>query len=536
MSEKKILNRRKFLSLTGLGTASFLTGGFSSLIACKKSDSYLNGQKNHDLANGNQAFSPDTEIALKATQADIPIMPGNPTSVWKYDGELISGNPVNLQNLEGSYLGPVIRARKGQKVRIRFINDIPEESIIHWHGLHVPSRMDGHPRDVIRQGNTYVYEYEVKNRAGTYWYHPHPHGRTGPQVNQGLAGFFLVSDDEEDAVGLPQGKFDVPLVIQDRTFDSNNQFVYLQRGMMGRMNEMEGFLGNRILVNGTPELELPVSTRVYRLRLLNGSNSRIYKLAWENGEPLVVIGTDGGLLEKPINRQYVMLGPGERIELWADFSAHPAGSEMALLSLPFDAGMTGGGMMGRGMMGRQPTGGESLPNGAKFTVLKVKVVQAENENLILPEWLSNVDRYVPEHAANYGNPRTFRLSMRHMTWTINGRTFQMEKVANDEVVQLDTLEIWEFINEGGSMGMMGMMQMPHPMHLHGLQFQVLERENVTHNGYVDEGWKDTVLLMPGERVKLLVKFEDFTGLYLYHCHNLEHEDMGMMRNYLVQGT
>jgi blue copper oxidase len=527
--EKKV-NRREFLYLSGIGAASLLTGDSSSMIGCKKSDSTTDSQIiTLNKTQGKSEFIPDIEIGLKATRTEVPILPGDPTRAWIYQGAVLKGSPEALQKIEGSYLGPIIRARKGQKVRIRFNNNIPEESIIHWHGLHVPSRMDGHPRDVIRQGDTYMYEYEVKNRAGTYWYHPHPHGRTGPQVNQGLAGFFLVSDDEEESVGLPQGKFDVPLVIQDRTFDRNNQFVYLQRGMMGRMNEMEGFLGNRILVNGKPDFELPVSTRVYRLRLLNGSNSRIYKLAWENGEPLVVIGTDGGLLEKPIDRQYVMLGPGERIELWADFSAHPVGSEMALLSLPFDAGM-----MGRGMMGRQPTGGESLPNGAKFIVLKVKVVQAENEHLILPDWLSNVDRYAPEHAANYGNPRTFRLSMQHMTWIINGRTFQMEKVANDEIVQLNTLEVWEFINESSSMGMMGMMQMPHPMHLHGLQFQVLERENVTHNGYADEGWKDTVLLMPGERVKLMVKFEDYDGLFLYHCHNLEHEDMGMMRNYFVQ--
>jgi FtsP/CotA-like multicopper oxidase with cupredoxin domain len=356
MKEKSKLNRREFLYLTGLGTASILTGGRGSLTAYKKSDSYLNGQKIRDLANGNQAFSPDIEISLSATQADVPILSGNSTRVWKYEGELISGDPISLQNLEGSYLGPIIRARKGQKVRIHFNNNISEESIIHWHGLHVPSRMDGHPRDVIGQDDTYTYEYEVKNRAGTYWYHPHPHGRTGPQVNKGLAGLFLVSDDEEGAVGLPQGKFDVPLVIQDRTFDRNNQFVYLQRGMMGRMNEMEGFLGNRILVNGKPDFELPVSTRAYRLRLLNGSNSRIYKLAWDNGEPLVVIGTDGGLLEKPITRQYVMLGPGERIEVWADFSTSPVGSELALVSLPFDTGMSGGGLMGRGMMRRHPTG------------------------------------------------------------------------------------------------------------------------------------------------------------------------------------
>ncbi len=529
MSNKREFNRRKFLRLTGLGAASILTGGLGSLMACKKSGSYADGQITGELANGGQTFFPDTEIALKAAQADIPILSGNPTRVWRYEGELISGDPGSLQNLEGSYLGPIIRVRKGQRMRIRFTNDIPEKSIIHWHGLHVPSQMDGHPRDVIRQGDTYAYEFEVKNHAGTYWYHPHPHGRTGPQVNQGLAGLFFVTDAEEEAAGLPQGKFDIPLVFQDRTFDRDNQFVYLQGGMMGRMDEMTGFLGDRILVNGKPDFELPVSTRVHRLRILNGSNSRIYKLAWGHGEPLVVIGTDGGLLERPASRPYVMLGPGERIEVWADFSTFPVGSETDLVSLPFDAGMMGG-----GMMGRRPAEGEPLSNGSQFTVFKVKVVQAENEHLILPERLSHVDRMAAEQAVNLDNPRTFRLSMRHMIWTINGRTFQMEKVANDEIVDLNTLEVWEFINEGGSMGMMGMMQMPHPMHLHGLQFQVLGRENVMHNGYMDEGWKDTVLLMPGERVKLLVKFEDFTGLYLYHCHNLEHEDLGMMRNYLVR--
>ena len=123
--------------------------------------------------------------------------------------------------------------------------------------------------------------------------------------------------------------------------------------------------------------------------------------------------------------------------------------------------------------------------------------------------------------------------MRHMTWTINGRTFRMEEVASEEMVKMDTLEVWEFINEGGGMGMMGMMNMPHPIHLHGKQFQIIERSGVMHEGYVDKGLKDTVLLMPGERIKLLVRFEDYPGLFLYHCHNLEHEDMGMMRNYYI---
>jgi FtsP/CotA-like multicopper oxidase with cupredoxin domain len=119
-----------------------------------------------------------------------------------------------------------------------------------------------------------------------------------------------------------------------------------------------------------------------------------------------------------------------------------------------------------------------------------------------------------------------------MQWTINGRIFQMENVADDEIVQLGSTEIWEFNNTGG--GMMNMMNMPHPIHLHGKQFRVIERSGVMHEGYVDEGWKDTVLLMPGERIRILVDFNDYPGLFLYHCHNLEHEDMGMMRNYFVK--
>ena len=154
----------------------------------------------------------------------------------------------------------------------------------------------------------------------------------------------------------------------------------------------------------------------------------------------------------------------------------------------------------------------------------------------MPERLSTIKRYTQADAVNGKAPKRFHLVMRHMAWTINGRTFRMEQVAAEERVGLNSLEVWEFISDSGGMGMMGGMAMPHPIHLHGMQFQVLQRRGVTHEGYVDEGWKDTVLLMPGERVRLLVRFGDYPGLFLYHCHNLEHEDMGMMRNYLVKNS
>lgn len=549
MSYSKQVKRRDFLRWAGLGVITVLTGGAAAgLSACTPTSAGA-----IEPTPGQNSFTPDVELALRAVQAEVEIRPGQPTRVWSYQGEVLKGDPAALQSLTGSYLGPIIRARRGQKFRIHFTNKLPAESIIHWHGLRVPDTADGHPRHAIKPDQTYIYEFEVHNRASTYWFHPHPHGQTGRQVNQGLAGLFLVTDEEEAAAGLPTPAYDLPLVIQDRVFDADNQFVYLAGGMM---DQMMGFLGQDILVNGQPNFALPVATRTYRLRLLNGSNSRIYKLAWEDGTPLTVIASDGGLLEKPVQRAYVTLAPGERVELWADFSAYQVGTELQMQSLVFsgaEAGMMGG--MGQGMMGGMEhnmdgmgqgmMGGmmnAALPNGAPFSVFTVRVERKETETLRLPEQLAVLEPPRLEQAVNSDKPRLFRLFMNNMNWTLNGRMFEMEGVSAEETVKLNTTEVWEFVNEPGQGGMMADF-MAHPMHLHGVQFRILERQVASPQaadwksvsaGYVDDGWKDSFLIMPGERVKVLLKFEDYAGLFLYHCHNLEHEDMGMMRNYLVQ--
>ena len=517
-----MLNRRQFFQRTGAGALSLMSGGLGSLLAPPFVSA--KGKTGND-------FDPDLEISMISYRTQIPIFPGSPTRVWSYKGQVLKGDQARLINIDSSYLGPIIRVNRGEKIRINFINDVPDETIVHWHGLHVPAVMDGHPRFVIPQGKEYNYEFEVRNRAGTYWDHPHPHGRTGPQVYRGLAGLFIVSDDEEKAAGLPSGPYDIPLVIQDRLFDASNQLVYSSGNMW---DKMDGFLGDRILVNGQPDFNLPVATRAYRLRILNGSNSRIYKLAWQDGTPLTIVGTDGGLLEKPVDRKNVFLSPGERIDLWADFSSYPVGSETSLISLPFDVGMMGNGRMAHGKMGgRVLDNAQVLANGAGLSILKIKVNRKEKAEFSVPQRLSHIERYNAKDAVNFENPRTFRLSLEEMIWKINGRTFEMEEVADEEVVQLGSLEVWEFSNEGSGTGMRG-LSMPHPIHLHGKQFQVLDRSGVLHDGYLDDGWKDTVLLMPEERIRIIVEFEDYSGLFLYHCHNLEHEDMGMMRNYLVK--
>ncbi|MDT8305385.1 MAG: multicopper oxidase domain-containing protein [Anaerolineae bacterium] len=524
------VSRREFLRMAGGGTLALMSGGALATVlsSCSNTDTPEPEHGASPTRVAESQWEPDVELALTATVATSQIHAGKATQVWTYQGEVLSGNPDSLQSLPGSYLGPILHFRTGQRVRIHFNNDLPEPSIIHWHGLHVPHEMDGHPMDVIDPGETYIYEFQIANRAGTYWFHPHPHGRTGPQVYNGLAGLFLISDDEEEAAGLPSGDYDLPLIIQDRSFTADNQFLYLPNGAMDRMM---GFLGDQILVNGQPNYGLSVAAQPYRLRLLNGSNSRVYKLGWSDGSPLTVIATDGGLLEQPVQRDYVTLAPAERIELWVDFSQWDVGSELRLQSLPFSGDM---------MPGRAAT-----PHGSRFDVLTVHVDRQGEPGQALPAQLSTIDRHQLAEADNGRRPRTFALVMQGMAPTINGRQFEMEGVAADEIVRLNTLEAWEFVNQsgaGGGMGMMGGMTMPHPMHVHGLQFQVVDRQveagSVTDwqsvsEGYVDEGWKDTVLVMPGERVKILLKFEDFTGLYIYHCHNLEHEDLGMMRNYRV---
>jgi blue copper oxidase len=543
MAKSHSISRRAFLKTACVGAGTLAAGSlFPGLPFVGKV-----------LAQSDRV--PDLEVRLRAVESEVPILSGNPTRVWTYQGEVIQGDTASLQVIPDSYLGPIFRVRQGQHVRIHFVNELTEESIVHWHGLILPEAMDAHPHYAIAPGETYVYDFQVINRAGTYWYHPHPHGATAAQVYNGLAGLFIVTDDEETAASLPSGAYDLPLVFQDRTFDADNQLVYITGGMMTQMmTEMMGFLGDNILVNGKPAFELDVETRAYRLRLLNGSNFRILKLGWEDGTPLTVIGTDGGLLEAPLERPYVTLSPGERVELWVDFNVHTVGSQLMLKSLAFTGVEMGGTMMGGMEMAETTT----LPHGEETTVLKVNVVQESTEALTLPERLSTIERYTLNDAVNADAPRTFEIAMLNEVWSLNGRSFEMDAVADDEIVQANKLEVWEFVNvvnEGGHDGHdMGSMntgngevktedQMAHPMHIHGVQFQILERTvneafqegwETVSAGYVDEGWKDSVLLMPGERVKLLMRFGSDPGLYVFHCHNLEHEDLGLMRNYQVQ--
>ncbi len=428
---------------------------------------------------------------LRAYEASVPVW-GNNTTTRAF-------------TLNGSFPSPSIIARKGDRIQIQLQNDLPQEHIIHWHGLIVPWLMDGHPMYQIQRGQTYDYDFRIVQRAGTYFYHSHTLHLTAEQTYRGIGGFFIVHDDEEENLGLPHGDFDIPLALQDRRPASDQQAFSYNPTMR---DIMTGYMGDAVVVNGTANATFDVHRTWYRFRLLNASNARIYLIAFEPDLSFYLIATDGGLLEQPTEVSELFLAPGERVEIMVNFAQRPLNSTVYMVTKAFD-------------IGEPPMSDQ----GRYMEVLELKINGTQQSNGSLPNSLSTIERYDPQKARR---TRTFNLTMFMMQPRINGIQYQLTRI--DEQIPLDELEIWEFVNNS---------QMSHPMHVHNVQFQVFER---ILNGQkqplfpTDYGWKDTVLVRPRETVRVLIKFEPrYTGTYLFHCHNLEHEDADMMLNIELYG-
>jgi suppressor of ftsI/bilirubin oxidase len=528
----KTFNRRDFLKTIG-GASGFLllNSNCAFNFPNPSFSTSLNVPSDRGLFG---VLEPSGPFTMTAREIEHQIVPSKNTRLWVYETEV-----------EGKqYINPIIRMKKGSTFRTILENELSEPTIIHWHGLHVDHENDGHPISQIEPLDEYQYDFEMQNRSSTYWYHTHAHRRTGIQAYHGLASFFIVEDDDDqnltDSLDLNFGETDIPLVIQDKIFDSTGDLVYFQTPM----DCGGGFLGNTILTNMTDRPYLDVATRTYRFRILNGSNARIYRLAFTNDFariPFHVIGNDGGLLSGPQEVTEVFLSPGERVDLLLDLSKNGLGETIWLKSLAFSDSV-GFGMMGGGMC---TTPYVTLPNGSEFPILKLNVTQRTIYDKKIPNELSSITPIDVDHAET----RHFTLSFLHMLWLINGQSYEMDRVP--VTVTRGSKEVWEITNPsrtmGRGMGSMGMMSMPHPMHIHGFQFQVLQRVNspsevrrlsINNNGLLptDMGFKDTVLVWPGETVRITVDFShNFPGrqLYLLHCHILEHEDNGMMMNYEV---
>lgn len=478
----------------------------------------------------NPGFYPDVEIELYARRDRVTIFPDSQTPVWRYAGQLLKGPANTLSYVNDSYLGPTLRFVRGQKVRVHLHNELAEPTITHWHGLHVPMAADGRPSQAIGNGQTYVYEFEVLNRASMNFYHPHTHEATAIQLYRGLAGLIVVEDEEERGLELPSGDYEILLAIQDRVFNKDRQFNY-----GADMNEsMFGFYGDQILVNGQINYQFDVETRAYRFRIVNASNARIYKLAWNDGTPLTVIGVDGGLLNQPEKRPYVMLAPSERVDLWVDFSGQSIGSKLSMQSLRF-AGLVP-------EMAQAMNQDDELQKNDSFKIFTASVTRLVNESQRLPERLSKVKPLESAKVENPNQPIPIGLGMGHMRLTLNGRVYGQDGFLPYERVRVNSLQRIDIFHDHGGMGMMSMMSMGHPIHLHGQPFQILKRSfsgnevayATIKDGFIDSGYKDTVLVAPGERIEIIKPFDDFVGQFMYHCHNVEHEDMGMMREFNVE--
>ena len=419
----------------------------------------------------------------------------------------------------GPLLAPTIVLDKGQSVTLNVINDLPDLTTMHWHGMHVSAANDGGPHSLILPGTTWSPSFTVLDKASTYWYHPHGHGLTDFQVSMGIAGMIIVRDAEEAALALPRtyGIDDVPLILQ-------------AKAIVGGQIALHTGLDSIVIVNGVRNAVASVPGQVVRLRCLNGASERTFLLGFSNGLPFHVIGTDGGLLTAPVTLSRLQMMPGERAELLVDLGGLEGSTfQMMAYNSELPNGIIGSAQVGTGMAyldGYQ----ENALNGADFPLLSF-VVTAPTPGAItaIPPTLVSVNPYL-EADADLSRTFTFEpetmgpLEMIEGPFEMNGVLFDMGVI--NETVELNATEIWEFVNNT----MVG-----HPIHIHDIQFNILDRNGLPPQPW-ELGWKDVVYVPPMGSTRVITRFTDFADPvmpYMYHCHLLMHEDEGMMGQFVV---
>lgn len=412
--------------------------------------------------------------------------------------EFVDGVPTATYGVNGTYLGPTLRAAVGDRVRVNVTYALDETTTLHWHGMHLPAAMDGGPHQPIAPGATWSPTWRIDQPAATLWYHAHPDGATGDQVYRGIAGLFLLEDPAHGGAGLPDryGVDDIPLILQDKRFDDGHLDTASPRF------SPIGILGDEILVNGTHDPYLPVVTTKVRLRVLNASNARTYNLGLADDRVFSVVATDAGLLAEPVELRRLLLAPSERAELVVEVAP---GDDVLLRGYP-----TG---IGGGRFPRRFAGGDDT-----FDLVRLVAADHLEPSPGLPGHLPAA----PSVEAPPGAPRrvfTFNHASR-----INGKTFDPERV--DFTVRAGATEVWELRNDSDNQ---------HVFHVHGVSFSVLDYDGAPTPPQL-AGLKDSVFLPPGTTATIAVRFRDHTDRvapYMFHCHVLAHEDHGMMGQFLV---
>ena len=416
------------------------------------------------------------EVKLTAAETKLSILPGKISDVFAYNGKLP---------------GPTLEVREGDRVIVHFTNDLPVETTVHWHGMHLPYESDGSPFHPIPPGGKRVYTFTLRpGSAGTYWYHPHPDHKTGYQIAKGLYGAIIVRAPDDP---LPATLTEKLLILSDNRFQPDGALDFpdphSSEGLTDRENGRECAV---ILVNGRvmPTIDIRPG-EVQRWRVINASAARIFRLAIP-GQTFVQVGTDGGLFEKPVEMNEILISNSERVELLVRGSGKP-GETTVLQTLPYD----------RYVPQTRPVDWNKPRD-----VLKLRyTTQPPAPPVVIPATLRSIPALDTTKASVR---RTITLS----AGLINGKTMDMSRV--DVTAKLGAMEIWEVENIVG---------MDHPFHLHGFQFQLLDRNGVPEK---DRRWKDSINVPKHETARFVVRFDNHPGLWMLHCHILDHEDHGMM--------
>ncbi|WP_235916736.1 multicopper oxidase family protein [Antrihabitans cavernicola] len=430
------------------------------------------------LVDGKKIFALDARAGISEIKAGIS------TPTWGYNG---------------SILGPTVRARRGDLVRMEVTNSLPEMTTTHWHGMHLPALMDGGPHQPIEPSSTWTPEWRIDQQAATLWYHPHPHGNTGHHIYRGLAGLFVLDDDNADAAGLPNeyGVDDIPLIIQDRRFHPDGTLDETDRKDLG-------LLGDTTMVNGITDPHFIATARRVRFRILNGATMRMFNLRFSDGRTFHIVASDSGLLNDPTPVENVYLSPGERAEIVLDLKT---GDEVTLRAVKFADNLE--------------VDNSDAPDfglADEFDLLTLTGPNQGGEPAPLPNGLNATLIAMPD---TKGAP-TRNMDMEW--FQINGKRMDITRV--DDVIDHQGWEVWTVANKDNWL---------HNFHVHDTQFRVLSLERTSTTPMID-GWKDTILLAPGAVATLAVRFTGYTSTrwpYMYHCHMAYHEDQGMMGQFVV---